>query len=496
MGQESPPTRKRKKQGTLSGIAWLGGGQVAGQLVTLASRVVLARLLAPEAFGLVAMATVVIAFQDLVSGLGIPAALIQAKQLDDRTKSSAFWATTAQAALVAALGCAAAPWVAEGFDEPELTPIVVVLVAGGALLGPMRLMESLLVREMVFRPVALRKAVGKLAGGVAAVSMALAGYGVWSLVAGRLLTSVASLVLVVAATGWRPALVLDLGSLKKLTHFGAGVTVAGVIHAINKQVPAVIIGKWLGSEPLGYFSLAQQVVLLPLTYVARPVANVLFSAFARMQDRRAELAASFERWQFAVVAGAAVLPALAAAVAGDAVPLLLGAQWSPAVAVFQVLAIPATAQLAVAIVGATLRALGLARELLLWTLLAFVLQAAGVLVGVRWGLLGAVAGWSAASLATLLFGIWRAAGALDLPPMRLMRPLAVIAIPVGAAVLAGALTLHAGHAVGAPGFLSLGASVGLGGAAYFGALRLTAPNEWAWLRRQAAARLRRRQGAG
>ncbi len=483
----------RKKEGVLAGIAWLGGGQVAGQVITLASRLILARLLAPEAFGLVAMATVVIAFQDLVTGLGIPAALIQARQLDERTKSSAFWATCIQGGVVAGAGCVAAPFIARGFGEARLTPIILVLVAGGALLAPMRLLESLLVRDMIFRAVALRRAAGKLVGGVVAVGMALSGYGVWSLVVGRLLTSVASLVLVVLAMGWWPSFVLDFGSLKRLSRFGAGVTLAGVLHAINKQLPAIVVGRWLGSESLGYLSLAQQVLLLPLTYVARPVANVLFSVFARMQDRLSELAASFERWQFGVVAAAGVLPALAAGMAPEAVPMLLGSKWTPAVSVFQVLAVPATAQLAVAIVGATLRALGLAKQLALWTLFAFVLQAAGLVVGIRWDLHGAVIGWSVGSVATLLFGIGLAGRALRLGTLRLLRPLAVIALPVAATVGIGQSALWLGSRLRSPGILTLAIAVVLAVMGYVLTLRLTAPGEWAWLRAEAGARLRKRR---
>ncbi len=475
----------RRREGALSGVLWLGSGQVVGQAIHLSSRLLLARLLLPEDFGLIAMATVVIVFQDLVTAIGIPQALVQAKAIDETTKSSAFWAMLLQAALVAALTCLSAPACAALFGEPQLVGVIVALAVGGAILAPVALIESLLMREMIFRTVALRRALGKLAGGVAAVSLALLGYGVWSLVAGRLATSLISLLLVAKAAAWRPRFVFSVPALRSLAKFGGGVVFAGVISTATKQLPTLVVGKWLGSTEVGYLSLAQQVVLLPLTYVARPVVGVLFSVFSRLQDKRAEFAAVFQRWQFAVVAVAGLLPPLAALVAPVVVPGVLGEQWGPAVFIFQVLAVPATAQLVVAIVAAALRGLGQIRAVAGWMVFGFAVQAAGLAVGVRWGLEGAVVGWSLSSIASLLYGAVLAARALDRSVLTVLKPLGVTAPSIAGALGLGHLMLT--HIDASP-LLGAAAAVVVGVVAYGAILFVVAPAERDWVRQWLAKR--------
>lgn len=465
-----------------TGVVWSGGAQIITQLVTLGARIIQARLLSPGDFGLLGMATVVLSFIELLAGLGLGAAVVQAPELDETDRSTAFWTAIVQGLVLAVLGVAAAPLVAELFNEPRLVPVLQVLLAGSALLGPLAVVQGFFWRSLDFKTVATRQVTGDILGNALGIALAFGGAGVWSLVAGRLADSAIGLALVWWKARWRPTWTVSLASLRKLGAYSAGTTAGGVFQAATRQLPAIIIGRALGSEALGLFALTQQIVLMPLQYVARPISRVLFPTFARLQDRPAELARSYLKWQTAIVALGSLILASIAAVAPVAVPRFLGEKWAPAVPLFALLAIPALGRLSLAVAGSSLRALGRLRLLGIWTMVGFVAQGIGLLVGLRGGLFGAVAGWACGCLVSLLAGLVTSGYAMRIPMMRQLRPLRVVALPaltlVGVAwgVLRGAERWGWG---GNPAIILL--ALALSSLAYVACLYLTAREDWDWL---------------
>ncbi|MBX3466788.1 MAG: oligosaccharide flippase family protein [Planctomycetes bacterium] len=487
--ESTKPWLEENRRRAATGMVWTTGAQLVGHGFAIASKLLLARLLVPADFGLVAMAAVVISFLELLSGLGIPAALVQTRELDETTKSSALWAALAQGVGLAALGIIASPLIADGFGAVELVPILKALLVGGAITAPLGVLESLFLRGLEFRLVAMRKVLGNVLGGALAIALALAGFGVWALVAGRLMTSAAALILVLMATTWRPRLVFSLSALRPLTGFGFGMTGVGLILAVGRQLPAVLIGRLLGSEALGLFNLAQQVILLPLQSIARPMAFVLFPVFSRLREQPEERLATFVRWQFVIVALGITAPALAVALGPLAVDTILGARWEDAGSVVQVMAIPAVARLGVSSLGAGLGAAGLVRVNLLWTAAILLLEGAGLLVGIRAGLFAAALGWSIGSLLTAgVVGTFLAARYLDVPVQAQLRPFALVALP--AVVLAVTAWVVAQALIGAPALVQLLVACPAGVIAYAVSLRLVAPIETGWMVRGAWSRLR------
>lgn len=478
-------------QGNVGGVMWMGGGRIVARGFVLISRVVLARLLAPEDFGLVALALVVVAFQDLLAGMGLPVALVQAKEIDQRGYSSAFWFCSFQAGVLGVVAAVASPFLASLLGDARLAPFVVALSLSGISLAPVAVLESRLLRSSDFRAIALSRVIAQVLGSVVAVVTAVVGWDVWSLVAGRVTTMLLTLVLVARAAAWWPSLTFRADTIRRLMGLGAGFTVAGVVHAVNRQLPAVLVGRFLGPEALGFFTLAQQILLLPVQYVARPIAKVLFPAFARLQDEPDELAASFQRWQLAVVGVASVLPALAIPLAPLAIPFALGDRWSGGVVVFQLAAIPATARLVVAIVGSLLRGLGRATQVATWTLVAVVAESGGLALGLPWGLETSVAIWSAGQLLTTVAGLLLAARALDRSLLYVARP-SLISLPPLATLFAMAQGMLLATA-GWPSLVRLivASLAGVGG--YFLIYALIVPKDVRSLKRAVLDRLRSRR---
>jgi O-antigen/teichoic acid export membrane protein len=301
----------------------------------------------------------------------------------------------------------------------------------------------------------------------------------------------------VVMSPWRPKFVFSWAAARKLSRVSAGTSASVTISALTRQLPNLAIGRLLGAEQLGYYSLAQQVLTLPVAYVAGPITRVLFSLFSRLQTQPAEFRQTYERGQSLIVVVAAVIPGLIAAAAPEAVPALLGARWNSAVPLLQILAVPATLGLATTVVGSAIRSLGKPRTLVLVTSVPIAIQVVGLLIGLhRSGLVGAAFGWAVGAVLGFVYALTMVSTIIDIPVRSQLRPLWVAIPPVVAMVVAtrGAMFLLAP----VPVVLRLVVACSLGVAAYAAALSLSGPGEFRWIQKRVAGvaqRLRRSRRA-
>lgn len=250
----------------------------------LAVFVLLGRLLAPEDFGLVALATAYLMLTDVFVDSGFGRALVQKKELSPSDISTALTVAAGLGVCLCVSTAVFAPSIAQAFQEPELAPLLSVMSVSILLESSSVIPAALLERHMRFKALAIRRTASTAVGGVVAVLMAFGGFGVWSLVAQTLVTGLVSAVLVwVAYRSW-PGLGLSRSSFAALRRTGFSVMGIELLGFANAQADKLLIGAYLGAEALGYYFMAMRVVSITVELFTSVFSRVSLSIFSKLQS--------------------------------------------------------------------------------------------------------------------------------------------------------------------------------------------------------------------
>jgi O-antigen/teichoic acid export membrane protein len=402
----------------LRGIAWKSLSQVVLQVSRLVVAVVLARILAPHDYGLAAMAvvfsTLVLVFSDLALG----AALVQRRKLTEHDKSTVFWTSVGAGTLFTLLGIAAAGPVAAFYDEPDVRPLFAAMSFSFLITSLGTTQSALLMRDMSFRKLELRLMLGTLAGAAVGIAAALQGAGAWAIIAQQLTISCTSTVLLWFVSPWRPRFTFSRASLRDLGGFSGNVFGQRVLYYLHANADKVLVGRYLGAAALGLYGLAYNIVTIPFSRLAVPIAEVLFPAFSRMQDDSERIAAAWLRASRLV--GAVAFPTLVGliAVAPDFVAALLGERWDPMVPVVQILAWVGLLQSLQTLNGNILQALDRTGTLLRYSVAFFALHLTAFVVGLQWGIIGVATGYAISTTVLEPVYAWLTARALGISTWR------------------------------------------------------------------------------
>jgi lipopolysaccharide exporter len=462
----------------LRGMLWAYGSFAAGRALTLASTVVLARLLDPRDFGLVALALVFTAVLETVADLGLGQVLVIADQRDLRARAdTVFVGSLAIGAGLALLIAALGPVAAAFFDQPALTGLMALLGANFLLRALGSTHYALAERALDFRSRTRAEVAEVLVRGVVAIALAAAGAGALSIVAGYLAGTVALVVTVWRLVPWRPRLRGERTPLRSFWRLGAAFGGVDLLAALSNNVDYVFIGRVLGPASLGLYSIGfrlPELLVMNLTLVA---GRVLFPAFAAVG--RDGLPRAFEIALRYTVMLSLPLAAGLAALAHPIVVALFGERWEGAVTPMRVLTLYALALTLNIPAGTAYKAGGRPQLLLALALPRLVVLVVSIALLVDHGIVAVAACQAGAALLVALASTILAVRMLALPARRLSaaiwRPL-VCAIAMGAvlALLAELLAPWPALVLGPP----------LGAALYLALLWLVARDDLAdlWLR--------------
>ncbi|GAB4226560.1 MAG: hypothetical protein Kow0062_28640 [Acidobacteriota bacterium] len=431
------------------------------QLVTLA---ILARLLTPADFGLMAMAAVFLALAQVLADLGLASALIRFDDIDERDLCGAFWVALAAGLALCAAGQLAAPALALLFGEPRVVPLVRVASLALPVAALAIVPEAAAERALRFDRVAVVESAAALAAAAAAIGFAATGWGVWALVFQSLALAAARAVLALALLGFRPRAILALDRLARLRRYARDVFAAGLVGFVNDKAADAIVGAGLGAGALGAFNVGARVTLFPVRNLAAVLARVAFPAFARRQQEVDRLRPAYLR--LVRLTALVVFPAMAglAALAPRIVTVVLGPAWHEAVPVLVALA-PVAALAATAAANATVwKALGRTRLLLGWSLAVGGVTIVALLAGLSRGLPGVLAALVAVRVPVPLAGHAISNRLLGLRTrdfaLALARP-AIAALAMGLAVGAASQALVRAAPVGSAPALALLVAAGI-----------------------------------
>lgn len=325
--------------------------------MTLGVSLLLARLLGPEAFGIIAMATVFVLFVEMFVGQGLAAAVVQRPQLTETHLDTAFWITAGTVTTLVPVTIAASGWWSRVNDMPPLQPVIIVLSSLLLFKGLGVVQEAQIRRNMDFRLLAIRTNVAVLAGGVVGVGSAVLGAGMWSLVAQQLVTAAVELVLIWRMSAWRPRRRFERKCAAELMSFSARSALASLGSFLNLRSDALLIGLFFGPVVVGLYRLAARFIGVSLELAAGALQSVFLPELARfVEDRDAFNARTIEIIQIGSLLAVPILGALAAT--SDSLIALIGGQWEPAAAALRVLCILAAVQAMSMFVGPILQASG------------------------------------------------------------------------------------------------------------------------------------------
>ncbi len=388
------------------GAAIMVAGQGVRIVIQVASVVVLARLLSPRDYGLMALALVMVGIGEIFRDFGLSTAAIQAPELSFRQRDGLFWLNTAIGAALALTALLAAPLFAALFSQPELTPMARAMAGTFLINGLASQYRANLNRSMRFAALVISDLSGGAIGLGVAVTAALLGAGRWALVAQQLTQVAVVLIILVMVSKWIPGLPKRGVDLKPFLRFGWHLMGTQLIGYLSNNLDSITIGYRFGTVSLGIYNRAFQLIMNPLNQLRTPTTTVALPVLSSLQHDLERSGGYIKRGQIAlgytIVAGLA----LAAGAARPMVEVFLGDKWIEVAPIFALLAVAGIAQTLSYVGYWVYLSRGLTKDLLRYTMVTFCLKAVCIGVGSIWGVVGVAAGYTLAPCLAWPLSLW------------------------------------------------------------------------------------------
>lgn len=481
------------RRAALRGTLWSGLQQVGDRGFRILIYLVLARLVAPDAFGLVALSAVFIEVGYILVNQGLTSAVIQRESLERGHLDAAFWGGVVFSTAVASLVLFGAPLIARISREEGIEPIVRWLSLSFPIAAATGVQEAVLRRELRYRVLAIRSFISQFVAGVVSLTVAVLGYGVWSLVALELVRRTVSLIVLWSVSEWRPGRSATLRHYVELLRFGVHIMGVAVVNFVRNRSDYYLIGAFLGTTALGFYSIARQLVNAVTQLVNGSVVEVMWATYSRLQAEPERLARAIVRATELLATIAWPLYLIGFVLAGEIVAVALGDTWTTSVPIVRAFLLCSAILVVTVSLLTAVTALGDSRLRLRLESLVAVLTLIAIAIALPFGI-EAVA-WAYAGTFVLLFPIQVLVSLRRLPVRptglgtRLASPAFAAAVMMGA--VAGTRVLVAGRLSPVP-LLALLAATGV--VAYAATLLLVAPAQVRLVRNDIALLARRRLG--
>lgn len=327
------------KSKTISGLFWRFAERCGAQLVSFIVSIVLARLLMPSDYGIIAMVTVFITISQVFVDSGMGNALIQKKNADDIDFSTVFYFNIFLCAIIYLILFFVSPLIAVFYKNPQLTPVLRVLSITVLISSLKNVQQAYVSKHMLFKRFFFATLGGTIAAAVIGIAMAYMGFGVWALIAQQLINAAIDTVILWLTVKWRPVRAFSFERLKGLFSYGWKLLVSSLIDTVYKNVRQLIIGKMYSSADLAYYNKGKQFPNFIVENVNSSIDSVLLPAMSEEQDdishvknmtRRSIKTSSYIIWP--VMIGLA-------AVAEPLIRLVLTEKWLPCVPFLRVFCI-------------------------------------------------------------------------------------------------------------------------------------------------------------
>ncbi len=405
----------------LSGFGWMAGTKLLSQVFSWTVTLIVVRLLSPGDYGLMAMATIVLTFLNLVSEMGLSSAIVQRKNITQNIIRQCFGLILLFNSLLLILVYLSAPYISAFFAEPELLPVTRVLAISFIITAFTIVPEALLEREMQFKKISLINLASSVTGAITTLTLALNGFEVWSLVWGNI-----SMVMVKAiAYNFINAKIVipsfSFTGMKSISSFGGMVALERTLLFFYTQADSFIIGKIFGKEILGIYSVAAHIASLPMQKISGVINQVAFPAFSSIQTDKDAVA------QYVLKAARLMsfttFPIFwgLSCVSPEFVLVILGEKWLDAILPLQLLTLIMPFRMLGNIMSPVLRGIGRADVALLNLIISALIMTSAFLIGTNWGLIGVCYAWLIAYPIVYCIVIVRSMKVFDIPVIRYLK---------------------------------------------------------------------------
>lgn len=277
------------KQKILSGVFWQGLTNVGSYGLNFIISVILARLLSPEDFGVIAIIGVFVGLLGVFVNAGFSSALIQKKILETEDCSSVFFLNLVTAPILYALLFFAAPWIAQFYNRADLTLYIRVLSFNLIISSWSLVQAALITKRMLFHLNFRISLIGICVSGTLGIIMAYMGFGPWALIAQQLLNALLVCIFQWIWGGWRPHLILEFSRLYSLFKFGWKLFCSNFLDNLYGSLYPLLIGKLFNLSTLSYFNRGQHIPSIGMNVINSTIGTVLFPAFSQVQNDREKM---------------------------------------------------------------------------------------------------------------------------------------------------------------------------------------------------------------
>lgn len=283
------------KENVTRNVAWRFFEGVGAQGVTFIVSMVIARILDPSVYGLVAIVTVFISISQVFVDSGFGNALIQKKEADDLDFSTVFYFNVAFCVILYILLFFSAPFIASFYEMPQLTSVLRVQSITILISGVKNIQQAYVSRNLIFKKFFFATLAGTVTAGIVGILMALNGFGVWALVAQGLVNTIVDTILLWITVSWRPKRLFSLARLKSLFSYGWKLLASKLIDTVYEDVRSLIIGKLYSASDLAFYNKGRQFPHTAVAILNNSIDSVLFPSMSQEQDNVSRVRAMASR---------------------------------------------------------------------------------------------------------------------------------------------------------------------------------------------------------
>ncbi|WGQ12720.1 lipopolysaccharide biosynthesis protein [Sphingobacterium faecium] len=366
----------------ISGVFFTALAKYANLIISLVVTAILARLLAPDQFGVVAIATVAIAFLNLIADIGLSATVIQHKELDRKALSALFSLSVYITLLLSLIFFLCAGVFANWYDQPELRPICQWLALSLLFSGITVVPNALFYRDRLFKAIALRSLVIQLVGGAMSVVAAYQGYGVYALIINPIFSSILIFGISYAKFPLKFTFSFSLQALRPIFSYSFYQFLFNIINYFSRNADTLLIGKYLGMVPLGYYDKSYRLMSLPLQNITQVITPVIHPILSQERhDKNYLMKANEKLFKFLALIGFPLAIFLYFS-SRELILLFFGPQWDLAVPAFEILSLTVGVQLVLSSSGSIFQTAGDTKNLFYCGLFSAVVNVTGIVLGV------------------------------------------------------------------------------------------------------------------
>lgn len=376
-------------------------GQGTKFFLQLGSTMVLARILTPQDFGLIAMVVAVTGFIMVFKDLGLSMATVQKAEINHGQISTLFWINIAISSVLMLITMALAPAVAWFYKESRLMWVMVALASAFILGGLTVQHQALLRRQMRFTALVVIDISAIGAGVATGVICGLAGLGYWSLVLMQLVMPITMAAGVWIASGWRPGPPVRRSGVRPMLAFGGYLTGFSIVNYFARNLDKVLLGRFWGSQSTGLYAKAYSLLLLPIGQITAPMTAVAVPALSRLQNEPERFRNYYLKAITFIAYISMPLVMMMGVLSNEIIELVLGSQWLEAGPIFRILAFAAFWQPVCGTVGWIYVSLNQTRRMAIWGAIACPIIMLSFVIGLPWGVKGVATGYATCILLLL-----------------------------------------------------------------------------------------------